>query len=253
MKIEEYLASLPSSIISGEDVQLLDDSVREIFKFIKLGKNDIFYHLGCGTGNSLVIGTTEFGAKKAVGIDNDNTKILQAKKMINEKNLENIELRCQDILDSDLSDATVILFWFSDTKITERMFEKFSKLQPGTKIVTIFDPLPGVLPTSVSFPYIVHQMPFTAAKDLKEQILAIFETECIDFTTAWEFAERYTKAIGSPESENDRFLTILQTLTIWINARNLGLSCTQEIPLPVKSYIEILQNFFNIEVEHLLK
>jgi hypothetical protein len=253
MKIEEYLASLPPSIISGEDVQLSDDSVREVFKFVKLGKNDVFYHLGCGSGNSLVIALEEFFVNKAVGIDKDDIKIAEAKKLIKEKNLQNTELRCQDIFDSDLSDATVILFWFSDTKTVEKMFERFSKLKPGTKIVTIFDPLPGILPEMVSFPYIVHQVPFRPARDLKEQLVAIFETECIDFTTAWEFAERYTKAVGSPDSGNDRFLTILQTLMIWINARNLGLSCTQEIPAPVKSYMEILQNFFNIEVKHLLK
>jgi hypothetical protein len=253
MKIEEYLASLPPSIISGEDVQLLDDSIREIFKFVNLGKNDVFYHLGCGSGNSLVIASEEFFVKKAVGIDKDDTKIAEAKKLAKEKNLQNAELRCQDILDSDLSDATVILFWFSDTKTVEKMFERFTKLKSGTKIVTIFDPLPGILPLMVSFPYIVHQVPFRPARDLKEQLVAIFETECIDFTAAWEFAERYTKAVGSPDSGNDRFLTILQTLMIWINARNLGLSCTQEIPAPVKSYMEILQNFFNIEVEHLLK
>ncbi|HEX9845276.1 MAG TPA: methyltransferase domain-containing protein [Candidatus Nitrosotenuis sp.] len=253
MKIEEYLASLPPSIISGEDVQLSDDSVREVFKFVKLGKNDVFYHLGCGSGNSLVIALEEFFVNKAVGIDKDDTKIAKAKKLTKEKNLQNAELRCQDILDSDLSDATVILFWFSDTKTVEKMFERFSKLKPGTKIVTIFDPLPRILPEMVSFPYIVHQVPFRPARDLREQLVAIFETECIDFTTAWEFAERYTKAVGSPDSGNDRFLTILQTLMIWINARNLGLSCTQEIPAPVKSYMEILQNFFNIEVKHLLK
>lgn len=250
MKIEEYLESLPKSIISGEDVQLLDDSLREIFKFVNLGKDDIFYHLGCGTGNSLIIATNEFGAR-AVGIDKDYKKITEAKKILD--NNRSAELRCQDILDSDFSDATVILFWFSDTEIVEKMSERFSKLKDGTKIITIFDPLPRVLPSKVSFPYILHLTPFEQAKDLKEQLLAIFETECIDFTTAWEFAERYTKAIGSPDAGNDRFLTILQSVMIWINARNLGLSCTKEIPLPVKSYIEILQNFFNIEVRHLLK
>jgi SAM-dependent methyltransferase len=252
VKIEEYLASLPPSIISGEDVQLLDETIKEIFRFVKLGENDVFYHLGCGAGNSLVI-AEKFGVKRAVGIDKDETKISEAKKLVKEKNLKNTELRCQDIVDSELSDATVILFWFSDTKIVEKMLGGFSKLKTGTRIVTIFDPLPKTLPSKVSFPYIIHQVPFKQVKDLKEQIMAVFETECIDFTTAWEFAERYTKAIGSPDSGNDRFLTILQALTIWINARNLGLSCTQEIPPAVKSYIEILQNFFNIEVKHLLK
>ena len=248
MKIEEYISSLPSSIISGEEVQLPDDSLREIFKFVNLGKDDVFYHLGCGTGNSLIIAAKEFGAK-SVGIDNDKIKIAQA----NQEKNPRIILRCEDITGSDLSDATVVLFWFSDDKTVEKMFERFSNLNPRCKIVTIFDPLPGIIPNKVSFPYLLHETPFTPAKTLKDQLVSVFETECIDFSTAWEFAERYTKAIGSPDAGNDRFLTILQTIMIWINARNLGLSCTKEIPAPVKAYIEILDNFFNIEVKHLIK
>jgi len=248
VKIEEYISSLPSSIISGEEVQLLDESLREIFKFVNLGKDDVFYHLGCGTGNSLIIAAKEFGAK-SVGIDKDKIKITQA----NQEKNPRIILRCEDITNTDLSDATVILFWFSDDEIVEKMFERFSKLNPRCKIVTIFDPLPGIIPNKVSFPYLLHETPFKPAKTLKDQLVSVFETECIDFSTAWEFAERYTKAIGSPDAGNDRFLTILQTIMIWINARNLGLSCTKEIPAPVKAYIEILDNFFNIEVKHLIK
>ncbi|WP_100182588.1 class I SAM-dependent methyltransferase [Candidatus Nitrosotenuis aquarius] len=246
MKIEEYISSLPDSIISGQEVQLLDDSLREIFKFAGLGANDVFYHLGCGTGNSLQIAAKEFGAR-AVGIDNDPEKISQIK-----KDPKIIALH-QDITDADLSDATIVLFWFSDEAIIAKMLEKFSNLRPGCKIITIFDPLPGVIPNKVRFPYLLHQTPFILAKSLKDQIMAVFETECIDFTTAWEHAERYTKAVGSPDTGNDRFLTILQTVMIWINAKNLGLACTQEIPAPVKAYIEILDNFFNIEVRHLIK
>jgi trans-aconitate methyltransferase len=249
VRIEEYISSLPPSIISGEDVQLLDDSIREIFKFAGLGKDDVFYHLGCGTGNSLVIAEKEFGAR-SVGIDIDAEKISDAEKSI--AGLKKSQVRCENILDSDISDATVILFWFSDSKIVELMLEKFSKLDRA-RIITVFDPLPWVLPNKVDFPYIMHHTPFRMAKSLKDQIVAVFDTECIDFTTAWEHAERYTKAIGSPEAGNDRFLTILQTVTIWINAKKLGLSCTEEMPDPVKAYVEILQNFFNIEVKHLLE
>jgi hypothetical protein len=251
LKIEEFLASLPSSIMSGEEVQLLDDSIRDIFRFAGLGKNDTFYHLGCGNAGSLEIALKEFSAKKAVGIEKDAPKASEARNHLREKNLD-AEIRHQDIVDSDLSDATIILFWFSDISIIEKMFPKFLQLNPGCKIITIFDPLPGTLPQKVSFPYLLHETPLKSAT-LKEQVMRIFETECIDFTTAWEFAERYTKAIGSPEAGNDRFLTILQTMMIWINARNLGLSCTEEVPAPVKAYIEILQNFFNIEVKHLIK
>lgn len=249
MRIEEYISSLPQSIISGQDVQLQDQTVREILRFAELGRQDVFYHLGCGTGNSLAV-AEEFGAR-SVGIDIDAKKISLAQDLIKEKNLRGAKAVCQDILQSDMSEATVVLFWFSDASITEAMLSKFAELE-NCRIITIFDPLPGVLPSRVRFPYILHATPFKPAS-LKEQLTSVFDTECIDFTTAWEHAERYTKAVGSPDAGNDRFLTILQTVTIWMNARKLGLSCTEDMPPPVETYVGILRNFFNIETKHLLE
>lgn len=251
LKIEEYLQSLPKEIISGEDVQLPEHSIREIFEFCQIGKNDIFYHLGCGDGTAIKISLEEFHVKKAVGIDNNIQKIQSAKKL-HEKN-PHAEIRYEDVRDSKIDDATVILFWFTDSEIIENMMQRFEKLQEGCRIITIWGPLPGCLPEKVSFPFIINKVPLRAAKDLQEQLLSVFGVKCIDFVTAWEFAERYTKAIESPKSENDRFLTIMQSLVIWINAKNLGVACGDEIPEPIKAYIGILRNFFNIEVEHLLK
>ncbi|MGQ0795423.1 MAG: methyltransferase domain-containing protein [Nitrosopumilaceae archaeon] len=252
MKIEEYLASLPQSIISGQDVQLPDNAFRDIFRFVELGKNDIFYHLGCGNGRGIAIALEEFGVKNAIGIDNDENKINLAENLLKDKKIPNYTLQCKDIKESNFDDATVILFWFVDQKIIDEVMEKFSKLKNGCKIITIWGPLPGVLPDKVEFPYIQNVVPFRKAKDLKEQLLSVFDTDCVDFVTAWEFAERYTKAIGSPETGNDRFLTIMQSLVIWINAKNLGVACGDEMPQPIRTYISILRTFFGIDVEYLL-
>lgn len=252
MKIEEYLNTLPKSIMTGEEVELQDDTLREIFQFASLGKDDVFYHLGCGGGNSLAIALEEFGAKKAVGIDNNNEKVSSARKMLEGRNLSNWTLKCENVLESDMGDATAILFWFSDLDIVEKMTEKFSRLREGCRIITIWGPLPGSLPDKVEFPYIMNKTPFKKAGSLKEQTMAVFGTDCIDFVTAWEFAERYSRAIASKNPENDRFLTVLQTLIIWINAKNLGVACGDEIPLPIRNYLGILKTYFGIEMEHLL-
>jgi len=252
MKIEDYLSSLPNSIINGEDVELSDETLREIFRFANLTKNDIFYHLGCGKGNSIIIALEEFRVKKAIGIDNNKEKISQGQELLQKKHITNGSFRHQDITISDINDASVILFWFSDEKIIEEMIPKFQNLKPGCKIITIWGPLTGYMPDKIDFPYILNVVPFKKAESLRDQMLAIFNTDCIDFAVAWEFADRYSKAIGSKNVENDRFLTILQTLVIWINAKNLGIACGDDIPDPVKSYIGILKTFFNIEVEHLL-
>jgi hypothetical protein len=252
MKIEEYLQTLPKNLLSGEDVQLPEKSLKEIFKFSNLGKDDIFFHLGCNNEKGIEIAINEFKVKKAIGIDNNLEKIQNAQKNIKEKNID-VKLIHQNIEESDISDATVILFWFTDEKIIKNMVKKFNRLKPETKIITIWGPLPNYLPDKVNFPYIINKVPFKKAQNLQEQLLSVFGVKCVDFVTAWEFAERYTKSISSSEVKNDRFLTIIQTLIIWINAKELGVVCTEEIPESIKTYISIMKMHFDIDFEHLLK
>ena len=252
MKIDEYLETLPENILSGEDVQLSEKSFREIFKFVNLGKDDIFYHLGCVNEKGIEIAINEFKVKKAVGIDNNFEKIQQAKKNLEKKKIQG-EVMCKDITELEISDASVILFWFTDDDIVNEMMEKFEKLKPGIKIITIWGPLPDCLPDKVNFPYIINTSPFKKAQNLQEQVLSIFGVKCVDFVTAWEFAERYTKSIGSSDIQNDRFLTIIQTLMIWINAKKLGVACGEEIPESIQTYIKIMKMNFDIDFEYMLK
>ena len=252
MKIDEYLETLPENILSGEDVQLSEKSFREIFKFVNLGKDDIFYHLGCVNEKGIEIAINEFKVKKAVGIDNNFEKIQQAEKNLGKKKIQG-KVICKDITESEISDASVILFWFTDDNIINEMIKKFEKLNPGIKIITIWGPLPDCLPDKVNFPYIINTSPFKKAQNLQEQVLSIFGVKCVDFVTAWEFAERYTKSIGSSDIQNDRFLTIIQTLMIWINAKKLGVACGEEIPESIQTYIKIMKMNFDIDFEYMLK
>ena len=252
MKFEEYLDTLPKNVLSGEDVQLPEKTFRDIFKFADLGKDDIFYHLGCHDEKGIEIADKEFNVKKAIGIDNNPEKIKNGKNNINEKKID-VELIYQNIQETDLSDATVILFWFTDEEIINEMTQKFKELKSETKIITIWGPLPNYLPDKVNFPFIINKIPLQKAKNLQEQLLAVFGVKCIDFVTAWEFAERYTKSMSGSEIKNDRFLTILQTLIIWINAKELGVTCTEEIPESIRTYIGIMKMHFDIDFEYLLK
>lgn len=252
MKIEEYLQTLPKNIITGQDVQLSEKSLREIFNFVGLSKKDTFYHLGCGSGKGIALALKEFNVKNAVGIDNDLDKIVTAKDFLNEQKL-NGKLICDDIRNCDISEASVILFWFTEQKVIDIMMNKFQNLKPDTRIITIWGPLPNCIPNKVQFPYIINRVPFTYAKNMQEQLLAVFGVKCVDFVTAWEFAERYTKTLGDNNIHNDRFLTIIQALTIWINAKNLGIACGNKIPESINTYIGIMKTYFDIDFEHLLE
>ena len=178
-------------------------------------KTTFFYHLGCGDTKGIEIAINEYGIKKAIGIDISQEKISRCKI----KSIKNSEFICGDAVHQEYKDATVILFWFADQRIIDSMTEKFQRLSPNCKIITILDPLPNFKPDNVRFPYLVYITPFTKSETIQDQLLSIFGVNCIDFVTAWEFAERYTKAIGSPKAQNDRFLTIMQSVIMWINAQ----------------------------------
>ena len=167
VKIEEYIKSLPSDIISGNNVQLPEYSIRKIFEFLNLGENDVFYHLGCGDGEGIKIALQEFHVKNATGVDNDKEKIQRAKKLVEENRLDRAKFLCEDVVTAKIDDATAILFWFADTEIIEKMKKRFQSLKHGCRIVTIWGPLPECLPAQVDFPYIINQVPFKHA-DLKE-------------------------------------------------------------------------------------
>ncbi len=250
LKFSEYLDTLPSNIISGEDVKLHSGSLRDIFRLVEMKKDDVFYHLGCSDEEGLEIAVDEFGVRRAVGVDNNESKIKSARER---SSMNNVELICDDIRNIDISDGTVFLFWFTDDKVIEDMLPKFLALPDGSRVVTIWGPLSGYLPEKVKFPYVMCTVPFKQAPSMREQLLAVLGVECVDFITAWEFAERYTKAIGDPSVKNDRFLTIIQMLVIWINAKNLGVACGDQIPESIKTYIGIMKMHFDIDFEYLLK
>lgn len=251
MKIEEYLQTLPENLLNGEDIQVSDRMLREIFRFVDMGPGDIFYHLGCGNERSACIATDEFQAAKAVGIDNNAEKIRLAQTALGQN--DRIQMTCCDVREADISDGTVVLFWFVDDDVTDAMMEKLEVLNPGTKVVTVWGPLPGCLPDSVRFPYVINRVPFRKAGSVQEQVRAVFGVKCVDFVTAWEFAERYTKATGSPDVKNDRFLTIIQTLVIWANAKKIGVACEDKVPESINTYVKLMKMNFNIDFGHLLE
>ena len=246
MELDEFLSTLPQSIITGEAVSLPDNVVRKIFTFAKLKKGDVFYHLGCGEGNTVAIAAREFGVKKSVGIEIKKRAAAKARKQI--AGIKNAEIVNANIRKADISDATVLLFWFNDPNMVDSMTKRFKKLKDGVRVITIWAPLGMTLPNKIDFPFFVSRKPFKRAQSIRQQIKAIYKTDCIDFTAAWLLAERYIDALEVVPGEYRRFVNMLQGMVIWINAWNMGVACEDEVPPPVQTYVGILKTFFNIDL-----
>jgi protein-L-isoaspartate O-methyltransferase len=251
LELGDFLSSLPQSVLRGERVSLTDNVIRKIFNFAKLKKGDIFCHLGCGEGNTVAIAAKEFGVKKAIGIEIDKSIADNARRHI--AGLKNAYIIKTDIREADISEATVLLFWFSDSSLVDTLTKRFKKeLRNGARVITIWAPLTMTLPYKVEFPFFVNKKPFKRARSIQQQIRSIYGTNCIDFTASWLLAERYIDALEVTPSEYRRFVNILQSMVIWINAWNMGVACEDEIPPPVQTYLGILKTFFNIDMSSMV-
>jgi trans-aconitate methyltransferase len=251
LKLDDFLSSLPQSLIRGDAISLSDNVIRKTFNFAKLKKSDIFYHLGCGEGNAVAIAAKEFGVKKSIGIEIDKSLACKARKHI--AGIKNAYIVNADIRKADISEPTVLLFWFSDLDLVDAMTKRFKKeLKDGARVITIWAPLSMTLPTKIEFPFFINKKPFKHARSIRQQIKAIYRTECIDFTASWLLAERYTDALEVTPSEYRRFVNMLQSMVIWINAWNMGVACEDEVPPPVQTYIGILKTFFEIDLSSMI-
>jgi SAM-dependent methyltransferase len=117
-------------------IKIIDD--------LEIKDNDVFYDLGSGSGKIIFLVNKKFGIK-AIGIEFIEyfTKLSD---IIKKKlDLDKIKFINSDFFKEDFSKGTIFYMTatcFND-EIMERMSEKFKKLKPGARIVTITRPLKG--------------------------------------------------------------------------------------------------------------
>ena len=91
MNIQEFISSLPQSLVKNEDISIPNDVIRKLFRLADLCKTDVFFAVGCGNNNAVKIAAKEFKVKRSVGIeirktlaDKARKKIISMKKVIND-------------------------------------------------------------------------------------------------------------------------------------------------------------------------
>jgi uncharacterized protein (TIGR03000 family) len=117
-----------------------EDVAEEMCKLAKIGKEDVVFDCGCGDAILIRTAVKKFGAKKAVGIDIDPTKVAMAKEEVDKASLKDkIEIREGNALLQDkksIGDATVIMTYMgNDLNIRFRPI-LWNSLKPGTRIVS---------------------------------------------------------------------------------------------------------------------
>lgn len=249
MNIEELIGLLPSSVTQDGDIIIPDHVWKRFFQFLNLNKNDVLVHFNCGKNNAIKIAITDHSIKKAIGFEGNKNLKTYAEK--NTKDFQQVNI-LSSFKKYDLSDATIILITSVHNIDTDYLINKLEKeLGSNAKIGTFWAPLGNMLPQKVNFPFILSQKPFKYSDNIRDQIQYIYGTRCIDFTASWLLSEKYIKTFETIPSGQLRFVNMLMSMIVWINAWNLNVSCEEEIPPPVQTYLGILKTFFNIDLTNL--
>lgn len=116
--------------------------MRAKLEFAEIEEQDTVYDLGCGDGRVLIISAQEYNAQ-GVGIEIRAGVVEEAWSNVAERDLEDlIEIRHEDYLESDLSDATLVVLYLT-THSLHSVSDKLQEIPSGARIVTHDFPLAG--------------------------------------------------------------------------------------------------------------
>ena len=98
--------------------------------------SDVVYDLGCGDGRVVIAAVKRYGAR-GVCIDIDPARIEESRRNAAKAGVaERIAFRTQDLFDSDLQGATVVML-FLWPEVNLRLRPKLLReLRPGTRVVS---------------------------------------------------------------------------------------------------------------------
>jgi SAM-dependent methyltransferase len=100
-----------------------------------VGPNDIVYDLGCGDGR-IVVAAAKRGAR-AVGIDIDPQRIVEAKQRAADGGVtDKVTFLEQDLFQSDIREATVVTLYLLPSLNVKLRPMLMEQLRPGTRIVS---------------------------------------------------------------------------------------------------------------------
>ena len=103
---------------------------------------DVVLELGCGRARTCFWLATVWGCK-TIGVDNNPYFIRIAERIAHKYHIQNLEFRCEDLLHTDLSDATVIYLYGSafDSDFIRQLAARMGRLPKQTSIITVSYPM----------------------------------------------------------------------------------------------------------------
>jgi len=137
----KLISTIISLIYGSPSGETKGDLIRKVFKEINLKKGDVFYDLGSGIGNNIIIASQEFGAK-SYGYEISPLPYIISK--IRTVDIKNCHIDYRNILDVDLAKADVI-YCYLLPELLKKLQPKLSTLKNIIIISQVFK-IPNLKP-----------------------------------------------------------------------------------------------------------
>jgi hypothetical protein len=112
------------------------ETVDEMLRQANLKKGDVLYDLGSGDGRIPLAAARKYGVR-AVGIDIDPKLVAEANEAAKREGLESlVSFRHADMFAAEVSEATVVTLYLSNTLNVMLRPKLLRELHPGTRIVS---------------------------------------------------------------------------------------------------------------------
>ncbi len=112
------------------------DVVQVMFRLASVKADEVVYDLGCGDGRIIITAVREFGAR-GVCVDIDPQRIAESQENARKAGVtENIRFLNQDLFDTDVSEASVVMLFLSPELNLKLRPKLLRELKPGSRIVS---------------------------------------------------------------------------------------------------------------------
>ena len=117
-------------------VQTPHEVVAQMLRLAGVDRNDVVYDLGSGDGRLVIAAARDFGAR-GVGVEIDPRLVAQSVESARRAGVgDRVTFREQDLLQTDLADATVVTLYLSPALNLRLRPKLLRELRPGARIVS---------------------------------------------------------------------------------------------------------------------
>ncbi|MFC1738191.1 class I SAM-dependent methyltransferase [Planctomycetota bacterium] len=114
-----------------------NDAVQDMLWMANVGKDDVVYDLGSGDGRIVIAAVRDFGARRAVGIENDPEHIRQSRENARKAGVtDRVEFIQGDLFTTDFRQASVVNLFLGHEPNIKLRPKMLRILKPGTRIVS---------------------------------------------------------------------------------------------------------------------